>query len=67
VPAEHGVTDIPIRHDSGNGERSGLMYKYQSGGTPRAEIIDKSGRVRWNGFRLDSEQAVSLIDRHRGE
>ena len=39
------------------------MRRYRAGGTPWAVIIDRNGYVQFNGFSIQSAQAVSLIDR----
>ncbi len=55
--------DIPVGHDAGNGAGSVVMRRYRAGGTPWAVIIDRNGYVQFNGFSIQSAQAVSLIDR----
>jgi thiol-disulfide isomerase/thioredoxin len=56
--------DIPMGHDPGpGGSGSRLMKRYRSGGTPWTVIIDKSGVVRFDGFRLTPTQARSLVGR----
>ena len=56
--------DIPMGHDPGpEGSGSRLMKRYRSGGTPWTVIIDKSGVVRFDGFRLTQPQARSLVER----
>jgi hypothetical protein len=51
-------------HDPGpEGSGSRLMKRYRSGGTPWTVIIDKSGVVRFDGFRLTQPQARSLVER----
>jgi len=37
------------------------MAKYRSGGTPWTVIIDPAGRVVYNHFHIDSDEAVRLI------
>ncbi len=59
--------DIPIGHDGTAGKRSVLMQRYRTGGTPWVVIIDKQGKVRWNGFHIAADNARGLIDEMRRE
>ena len=55
---------IPMAHAAGNPNSqrvSEIMQKYRSGGTPWKVIIDPSGKVVYNDFHIDVDQAVSLI------
>lgn len=58
---------IPVGHSGSAGQRSLLMQRYRTGGTPWTILIDKTGAVRWNGFHLTPENAARLIDRLRQE
>ena len=53
--------DIPVGHDGTHGKPSPLMRRYRSGGTPWTIIIDKKGIVRFNGFRLSTEQGEDIL------
>ncbi len=54
--------DIPCGHDPGSdGKGSTIMRRYRSGGTPWTVIIDRNGIVRFNGFSIKPDVAVSLI------
>jgi hypothetical protein len=56
--------DIPVGHDPGpKGGRSTILDRYRTGGTPWTIVIDRGGRVRYNAFSIDAEQAVELIER----
>lgn len=58
--------DIPVGHDAGpNGKHSTLMRRYRSGGTPWTVIIDPDGIVQFNGFSIDPDRAIALIERLR--
>lgn len=59
---EHDVF-IPMAHDDGGStyERSILMSKYRSGGTPWTVLIDPSGRVIFNGFHINEEKLIHHI------
>ena len=55
---------IPMAHAAGNPNTQRIpeiMQKYRSGGTPWKVIIDPSGKVVYNNFHIDVDQAVSLI------
>ena len=55
---------IPMAHAAGNPNTHRvpeIMQKYRSGGTPWKVIIDPSGKVVYNNFHIDIDQAVSLI------
>ena len=54
---------IPMAHDDGgeSGERSILMGKYRSGGTPWTVLIDPSGKVIFNGFHIDEDKLISFF------
>ena len=53
---------MPVGHSGGDGQRSELMNNYRTGGTPWAIIIDKKGIVRFNGFGVDADKAITFID-----
>lgn len=55
--------DIPVGHDAGAGAGSTVMRRYRAGGTPWAVIIDRDGFVQFNGFSIQPDQAISLINR----
>ncbi len=57
--------EIPLAQDTGDRGPSSLMRKYRTGGTPWTVIIDPGGVVRFNGFNIQPEQAIALIDRLR--
>lgn len=54
---------IPVGHSGSSGERSTVMQRYRTGGTPWTVIIDREGTVRYNDFHVDPDEAVALIDR----
>ena len=53
--------DIPIGHSGSAGQFSSLMRNYRTGGTPWTIIIDKQGVVRFNGFRIEAEDAIHVL------
>ncbi len=61
---EYGL-DIPVGHDGSAGQRSTLMRRYRTGGTPWVIIIDKLGIVRFNDFHVPAQRARAIIDRLR--
>ncbi len=53
---------IPVGHDTGpGGNRSYLMKRYRSGGTPWLVIIDKSGVVRFDDFHQRAGKSIAVI------
>ena len=57
---------IPMAHVAGEAANRGapeIMTNYRSGGTPWKVIIDPAGRVVYNAFHIQVEQAISLIKR----
>lgn len=61
---EHGLDDLPVAQDAGPaGSGSVTMRRYRSGGTPWTVIIGPDGVVRFDGFRINTGQAVGLIER----
>jgi len=55
--------DIPTAHDPGpRNQGSVVMRRYRSGGTPWVIIIDPDGVVRFNGFHIPPEEAISLME-----
>ena len=55
---------IPMAHAAGDPdthEAPQIMRSYRSGGTPWAVIIDPAGKIAYNGFHIETAQAVSLI------
>ncbi len=56
--------EIPTAHDEGERNAvSPFMRAYRTGGTPWTILIGPDGKVVWNGFQLEPEQAIELIDR----
>lgn len=56
--------EIPFGHDAGTPatrNRSSTMYNYRSGGTPWFIFIDKSGKVVFNDYHLDTEKAIAYL------
>ncbi|MBT8495150.1 MAG: TlpA family protein disulfide reductase [Deltaproteobacteria bacterium] len=54
--------DIPVGHDGGP-ERSRVMRRYRTGGTPWVVVIDKEGIVRFDDYFLANPAARKLLDR----
>lgn len=57
---------IPFGHDEGNKltrNRSDIMYKYKTGGTPWFIFIDKNNEVIFNNFHLDIDKAIEYLKR----
>jgi len=60
---------MPMAHDDGSRhdrERSYLMDRYRTGGTPWIVIIDPSGRVVFNNFHISSDRAIEYLEAHAG-
>ena len=60
---------VPMAHAAGDPESHDIpeiMKQYRSGGTPWAVIIDPSGSVAYNGFHIETDEAVELIKRLAG-
>ena len=55
--------EIPLGQSGGFGQRSALMKKYRTGGTPWTIIIDRKGVVRFSDFFIAPKQARTLIDK----
>lgn len=53
----------PVGHSGERNRRSTLMQHYRTGGTPWTILIDRTGTVRFNDFRIRRTDAVSQIDR----
>ena len=60
--AERYKLNIPIGHDGDPHTGSVLMRRYQTGGTPRAIIIDPDGIVRMNHYFIEFPDAVRIIN-----
>ncbi len=56
----HGLTDVPLGHDSGHPPT--IMADYRTGGTPWTVVIGPDRQVLANGFQVDVEQAVTAIE-----
>ena len=57
---------IPMAHAAGSPDTRQappIMKSYRSGGTPWTVVVDPSGRVAYNDFHIDVDQAKALIDR----
>ncbi|KKM66280.1 hypothetical protein LCGC14_1482750 [marine sediment metagenome] len=61
--AERYDLAIPVGHSGSSDERSTVMQRYRTGGTPWTVIIDRKGTVRFNDFHIAPDDAVALIDR----
>ncbi len=58
---------IPIGHSGSADERSTVMQRYRTGGTPWTIIVDREGIVRYNDFHIAPDDAISVIDRLLGK
>ena len=65
--AERYSLKIPVGHSGAADKASELMRRYRTGGTPWVIIIDRQGRVRFNGFHVEPDDAVRLIDQLQAE
>ena len=54
--------DIPVGHDGTAQMPSTLLRTFRGGGTPWTIIIDKQGKVRFNGFRLQQKQGEEMLN-----
>lgn len=63
--ARHDLSDIALGHDTGPPPT--IMVDYQTGGTPWTVIIGPGPDriVLDNGFHLDAENIIELIENHR--
>lgn len=53
---------IPFGQSEGDKGTPEIMRAYRTGGTPWIVIIDKQGRVRFNGYHIKPESAVKGIE-----
>jgi hypothetical protein len=56
---------IPMAYAAGNPDSHRapeIMQNYRAGGTPWTVIIDPSGKVAYDGFHIEVDQAVALIN-----
>lgn len=62
VVKQFGLEDVALGHDAG--QPPATMQDYRTGGTPWTVIIGPKPdrRVLFNGFQLDTESALELID-----
>lgn len=63
VTAEKFGLDIPIGHYTKAPGFPGVSGAYKPGGTPWWVIIDRTGRVEYNGFLLNEEEAIKGFDK----
>ena len=57
--------EIPMAHAAGDPKTHQvpkIMRNYRSGGTPWTVIVDLRGKVVFNDFHIDVNQAVTLIE-----
>jgi len=54
--------DIPVGQSGSRENRSQVMRKYRTGGTPWTVIIDRDGVVRYNDFHINHNDAISIIN-----
>lgn len=57
----HGLTDVAVGHDSGNPPAT--MVNYRTGGTPWTVIIGPDREVITNGFHIETETTIEIIDK----
>ena len=55
--------DIPLGYSGSKANPSKLMRNYRTRGTPWTIIIGKDGKVLADGFRIDTNQAIKLIEK----
>jgi thiol-disulfide isomerase/thioredoxin len=67
IQKRYGLS-VPFGHDAGpdsdqkkRGAGSAFMKRYRTRGTPWTIIIDPSGRVLANGFRLDGDKLIAYF------
>ena len=53
---------IPFGQSKGTSGTPQIMQAYRSGGTPWVVIIDKQGKVVFNGFHIDAKAATKGIE-----
>ena len=53
---------IPFGQSAGDVGTPKIMREYRTGGTPWIVIIDKQGKVRFNGFSINPEAAANSIE-----
>ncbi|HRQ87587.1 MAG TPA: TlpA disulfide reductase family protein [Bacteroidia bacterium] len=63
VTAQKFGLDIPIGHIAKVPGFPGLSGTYKPGGTPWWVIVDRGGKVEYNGFVLNEEEAIKGFDK----
>ena len=61
----HHLDRIPFGHDDGSNtgnKYSNMLDNYKTGGTPWHIIIDKDGIVVFDGFEIEAQQAVRVLE-----
>lgn len=56
----HGLGDVALGHDSGHPPT--IMSDYRTGGTPWTVVIGPDRTVLFDGFQVDADTAVELIE-----
>ena len=64
--AEKYGLNMPMGHSGSKTERPPIMTGYRTGGTPWTIIIDAKGKVAFDGFHIQSAQAIELIEDLKG-
>ena len=64
--AERYNLTIPVGHSGSAGERSTVMQRYRTEGTPWTVIIDRKGIVQYNNFHIAPDDAIAMIGRLLG-
>lgn len=52
---------IPFGHDQIEGGHPTIMEDYKTGGTPWFIVIDPSGNLVFNDFRLDADALIKSV------
>lgn len=60
--AEKYGLKIPIGNSGSKEQRSTVMSRYRTGGTPWTIIIDRNGMIRYNDFHIKVSEAEQLIE-----
>lgn len=63
ITAEKFDLEIPFGHTIKAPQFPGINGSYKTGGTPWWVIVDREGKVEYNGFILNEEEAIKGFDK----
>jgi len=62
IADKYELTHLPFGHSGSQDKRSSVMRDFRTRGTPWTVIIGKDGKVKYNGFHIKADSAITVIN-----